>query len=334
MNRSFLLALVAGVSAATILPLAGVASAAATNTVNLSVSNGGIKKAVATWDAWSAGPAFDAYLVTADDDSSNGAFAADRSRFVDDAATRSVTFDDLTSGTTYFFNVYAVDYTDTGVNVVSDVGDPAGTPIGYVAGEGSTLTIATNTTNVLTGKNLVVSGKLTAESGARVNAQVTVESDSFPFDGNWSGITTQTDGAGAWSHTFNPTINTRYRAFYTEVGVGGWTRNVTVEVRKKIQVAVAPGTTVSAGTQIKYSGALPGDPTLYQPPTTDPATKVCLQRFSGSWSSIKCATVNTDGTYLIKHQPGADQDGKYRIYSGMGSAYANSWSKSKTITVN
>ncbi|MEO8330502.1 MAG: fibronectin type III domain-containing protein, partial [Candidatus Nanopelagicales bacterium] len=317
MKRSLLFLLTTGISAAAVLPLAGVAAAAdPVNTVNLAVTNDGIKKAAASWDAWSTGPAFDAYLVTADDDSSNGPFAADRSRYVDDAASRSVTFDDLTSGTTYFFRVYAVDYTDTGVNVVPPTGEPANTPIGIIAAEGSTLTIVTSADTVLSGKNLVVSGNLTGDAGARVGAEVTVESDPYPFDGAWTQVSTTTVAAGRWSHTFNPTVNTRFRAFYTQEGIGGWTRNVTVEVRKKISIVVNPGATISAGTQLKYTGKLGGSPSLFQPPIADPAVKACLQRFSGTWRTIKCVAVNQDGTYLLKHQPGADQDGKYRIYSG------------------
>ena len=53
MKNSSVYALVAGVIAASVLPLAGVASAAdPVNHAGLVVSAGGIKKATATWDDW------------------------------------------------------------------------------------------------------------------------------------------------------------------------------------------------------------------------------------------------------------------------------------------
>ena len=116
--------------------------------------------------------------------------------------------------------------------------------------------------------------------------------------------------------------------------MGAWTRNVSVEVKKKIQIAVAPGTTISSGTQLRYSGTLPGDPTFYQPPLAGAeAVKVCLRR-AGSPQNIKCSAVAADGSYLIKHTPGPDQDGKYRVFSGMGPAYADSVSRNLRIRVN
>jgi hypothetical protein len=246
-----------------------------------------------------------------------------------------VTFDDLSAGTTYYFNLYAVDYTATGIDIVPATGDPAGTPIGYVAAEGSTLTINASADVVLSAGTVTVSGTLTGDSGPRDGESVTVESDPFPFEGDgWLQTTATTNAAGNWSKSFTPTINTRYRAFYTTVGIGGWTRNVTVEVRKKITVTVEPGNTVTGGTQLRFRGQLPGDPTFYQQPIAEETVKVCLQRLTGGvWAgSIKCEPVNVDGSYVIRHTPGATA--KYRVFSGMGPAFADSWSKAKRITVN
>ena len=346
MKRSSLALATAGLIAATVLPLTGVAAATTgvvadpPNTANLTVVPFDVKKATASWDDWTViqpSAVFDAYLVTADDDSANGALNSDRSRFVDPAGPLAVTFDDLTAGTRYYFHVYAVDYTTTGVVVVPPSGGAAGDPIGYFAADGATLTIVNSLDVVKSGNNVTVSGVLTDDLGPISGATVKVQSDAYPFDG-WSTDSVSTDGSGRWSKAFAPTINTRYRALYQPpTGVGGWTRNVTVEVRKKITVAVDPGATVSAGTTIKYTGKLGGTPANFQPPISGAEpVKACLQRQTGTkWSSnIKCAFVNSDGTYLIKHKPGVDQDGKYRIESGMGPAYADSWSKTKTITIN
>ncbi|HVQ19097.1 MAG TPA: hypothetical protein VMT27_08705 [Actinomycetes bacterium] len=331
---------VAGLVAASVLPLSGIAGAVSDppNLANLTVAPGGVKKAVASWSDGTSltATAFDAYLVTADDDKSNGASTADRSRLVGAGDLLTVTFDDLSSGTTYYFNVYAVDYTNSGVDVVPPTGQAAGTPIGYDAAEGATLTINTNHDVVKAGKSATVYGTLTGSLGALAGKSVTLQSDPFPFEGTWLDVAVTTDSAGKWSKSFSPTINTRYRAFYQPAaGVGGWTRNASVEVRRKVTVQVAPGATVAAGTQLRYSGKLGGTAAYFQPPYSDPTTKACLQRLSGGkWGTLKCSSVNTDGSYVVKHSPGADQDGKYRIYSGMGPAYATSWSRSLTITVN
>ena len=146
MKRTTIAVLTAAMTAAISLPLVGIAAAVdPVNSADLQVSPGGIKKAVATWEDWSADPLsvdpFDAYLVTADDDSGKVGLAADRTAFVDDAATREVTFEDLTSGTDYYFQVYAIDYTDTGIVIVEPDGTAANTPIGYTLGAGFGLTI-------------------------------------------------------------------------------------------------------------------------------------------------------------------------------------------------
>jgi len=339
-KRSTIAALTAVLTTAISLPLIGVAAADdPANLASLEISAGGIKKAVATWDDWTlsdpAPPAFDAYLVTADDDNANAGLGSDRTKFVDDAGTRSVTFDDLTSGTNYYFSVYAIDYTVTGITIVPPNGTDSGTPIGFVLGEGSDLTI-TSSGVVLSGNSATVSGVLSGDGG-RVGETVSLEADVFPFNGlDWVEIDTVQVGAGGkWSASVSPTINTRYRAFYSDPeGVGGWTRNVSVEVKKKLQIGVAPNTTVSAGTQLRYSGTLPGDPSFYQEPLAEGTiVKVCLRR-AGNTQNIKCSTVNAQGEYLIKHTPGADQDGKYRVFSGMGPAYADSVSRNLRIRIN
>lgn len=318
--------MVTGLLAGSVLSLAGVANAA--DTVNLVVSPGGVKKAEATWDAWQPGTSFDAYWVTADDDSTNGPWDADRGRFVDDTATRSVLFDDLSSGTTYYFNVYAIDYTDAGPV------DFGGGPIGTEVAAGSTLTINATKETILAGGAVTLYGSLTGGSGS-----INVQRDPYPYNGAWVDTTVATSGTGQWTQAFTPKVNTHYRALYEpNQGIGGWTRTVTVEVREKITVQANPGTTVSAGTQIKYSGKVSAgvNTSFLQPPVSgSEPVPFCLQRLSGgNWSTIKCVPVNNDGTYLITHSPGADQDGKYRVFSGMGPAYADSWSRSLGIRVN
>ena len=55
-------------------------------------------------------------------------------------------------------------------------------------------------------------------------------------------------------------------------------------MRKKISVAVDPGPTVDAGTLVKFTGTLGGDPTYLSD------VQACLQRLDGKWGSLKCTT--------------------------------------------
>jgi hypothetical protein len=311
----------------------GVASAVAPeNLAGLAISPAGTKKAEATWSDWKTiepTAVFDAYWVTADDDANFTPFTADRGRFVDDTAPRSVVFDDLNAGTTYYFAVYAVDYTTNGVVVVPPTGGGASTPIGYNAASGSTLTINASKSVVPAGKPVDIYGSLMDALGGPISgAQIQVTRDEYPFG---AGVTSNvvTDANGKWAQTFAPAVNTRYLATYTPSnGIGGWTRVVTVEARKKISVAVDPGTTVAAGTVVKFTGTLGGDPAFFT------GVQACLQRLSGSWGSLKCADVDATGAYLLKFAPGSAASGKYRVFSGMGMAYGDSWSRTKTLTVN
>jgi hypothetical protein len=310
----------------------GTGTASALDDAHLQVVPGGVKKATATWDDWTVtepAAVFDAYWVVADDDSGFTAFTADRGRFVDKNASRSVLFDDLNAGTTYSFAVYAVDYTPTGVDVVPPTDGLTGSPISAATAHGSTLTINQDHTTVLTGKPVSIYGSLVDDGNAPMpTTDIVVKRDPFPY-GDPVNETATTDANGKWSKSYNPTVSTRYSATYEPAsGVGGWTRTITVDVRKKITIQVQPSTTVSAGTVVKFVGQVNADPTLVA------GLPICWQRFDTAWGGGACAPIADDGSYLLKFPPGANADGKYRVWSGMGPAYADSWTKTKTLTVN
>lgn len=292
----------------------------------------GTKKAETTWSDWKViqpSAVFDAYWITTDDDSSFTPFTADRGRFVVDAASRSAIFDDLNAGTTYYFAVYAVDYTNDGAVVVPPTGTAASTPIGYSVAAGSTLTINANKAVVLTGKPTTLYGALTDSSGAPIRSgTIELTRDVYPYGDGSVSDTVQIDDGGKWTQSYTPLINTRYAATYSPpTGIGGWTRVVTVEVRKKISIAVDPGTTVAGGTLVTFTGTLGGDPAFLG------GVQACLQRLTGSWGSLKCVDVDSTGGYVLKFSPGTSADSEYLVYSGMGQAYGDSWSRTKTLTV-
>lgn len=330
--KRFAITLAVCVLATSSLGAATAQAATPANSASLTVAPAGTKKAEATWADWKVlqpTVVFDAYWVTADDDGSFTPFTADRGRFVDDAASRSVIFDDLNAGTTYYFAVYAIDYTNDGPVVVPPTGTAASTPIGYYAAAGSTLTINASRVVVPTGKPTTLYGILTDSNGAPIpGGSIKVTRDVYPYGDGAVSDTVQIADGGKWSQSYTPLINTRYAATYAPpTGIGGWTRVVTVEVRKKISIAVDPGTTVAGGTNVTFTGTLGGDPALLT------GVQACLQRLAGSWGSLKCVDVDANGSYLLKFSPGTSADGKYRVYSGMGQAYADSWSRTKTLTV-
>ncbi len=79
-----------------------------------------------------------------------------------------------------------------------------------------------------------------------------------------------------------------------------------------------------------FSGSTKGDPEY----VGDGNVKVCLQHFEGGkWVKKFCRAVKADGAYELGFKPGPNADGKYRAWSGMGPAYADSWSKTKKLTV-
>ena len=301
--------------------------------LTVTIEAAGTKKVEVSWadgTALASGP-FDAYLVTLDNDSDSTAAIADRSRFVDDAADRSVRFEDLNANTTYYAKVYAVDYQADAVVVVPPTGQDPGTALGSATGAYSPLTISLSRATVMSGGTVVVSGTLTDNAGAPIpGATVQVTDDAYPA-GNLPlprNVTTNADGR--WSFTSNPlTINTQFWAEYRPAsGVGGWTGRFGVEVRKAISVAVTPGLTVNAGTQVKFSGKLGGNATYLS------GVQACLQKLTGTWKTIKCTSAADDASYHVGFKPGPAADGKYRIWSGMGPAHADSWSKAKKLTVN
>jgi hypothetical protein len=301
--------------------------------LSFTIEAAGTKKVDVTWADGSAllTGTFDAYLVTLDNEDDATAATADRSRFVDEAGTRTVRFEDLNANTTYYAKVYAVDYQADGVVIVPPTGQGPGTALGSATGVYSPLTIRTSRATVASGATVVVSGLLTDNAGIPIDdADVLATDDASPAGSPLPPRTVTTDSKGRWSFTSDPlTVNTQFWAEYRPTtDVGGWTGRLTVEVQKKISLAVDPGTTVKAGAVVKFTGALGGDPAFLG------GVKACLQRLTGKWGSLKCVTVDASGAYLLKFQPGSSADGKYRVWSGMGPAYADSWSRAKKLTVN
>jgi hypothetical protein len=319
---------------ATSLGLSG-PSALAAGALNLSIDSAGTKKVDVSWDDASSivTPAFDAYLVTLDNDSTSTPGTADRSRFVQAAGTRVVQFEDLNSNTTYYASVYAVDFNDTGFTIVPADGADPDTALDTAGGRYTPLTIKSNTTTVLSGKTVTLSGTLRDDVGDPIaNANVTMLYDVYPQFGGSTPKVVKTDASGRWSVT-SPTLtaNTWFWAEYQATGdVGGWTGRILVEVRKKISVTVTPGLTVNAGDTVKFDGKVQGNPDFLD----DAPVKVCLQRLEGgNWKKLLCRSLAANGGYTLSFKPGANADGKYRVFSGMGPAYADSWSRTKKLVV-
>ncbi|MFL6288025.1 MAG: hypothetical protein ACJ73L_06465 [Actinomycetes bacterium] len=305
---------------------------AADGGLSVTIASAGTKKVDVTWadgSAMATGP-FDAYLVTLDNEADTTPDTADRSRFVDDAATRTARFEDLNANTSYYATVYAVDYQADGVVVVPPTGSPAGTALGTHSAAYSPLTIQASNVKPLTGTTITLSGTLLPDGvSATGGEEVTVIADTYPPGGGTLEKTAVVSSNGSWSLTSEAlTTNTTYWAEYRdEDGVGGWTGRVDVQVRKNITLAVNPGTTVPAGTKVSFSGTLGGDSSLLA------GVQVCLQKLiGGAWKSRFCTVAEPDATYLIKQQLGATADGRYRTWSGMGPAYGDSWSKPKKMT--
>jgi hypothetical protein len=273
--------------------------------------------------------------VTLDNDSNVAPADADRSRFVDDAASPlEAHFEDLNSNTTYYATVYAVDFTDSGYTVVPPTGMDPGTPLGLDTGHYSPLTIKSSAGTTLSGNAVTISGTLKDDTNQPLpNKTVNVLYDVYPQFGGAVELTTTTDPSGNWTLTSPAlTVNTWFWAEYRPTGdVGGWTGRVEVEVRKKISVSVSPRLTISAGTSVTFSGNVKGDPTYLD----DAAVKACLQRLeAGKWSRLFCKPIDPNGDYTLTFKPGPGADGKYRVFSGMGPAYADSWSRIKKLVVN
>ncbi len=310
---------------------------AADGGLTVSINSAGTKKVVVTWVdglALASGP-FDAYLVTLDNDANVVPADADRSRFVDDGASPlEARFEDLNSNTSYFAAVYAVDFTDSGYSIVTATGQGAGTPLGVDNGSYSPLTIKSSAATALSGNAVTISGTLEDDANQPLpNKTVNVLYDVYPQFGGAVELQATTDSSGNWNLT-SPALteNTWFWAEYRPTGdVGGWTGRVLVEVRKKISASVTPGLTVAAGTSVKFSGNLNSDPSYLD----DAAVTACLQRLeAGKWGKLFCRPIDPNGDYTLTFKPGPGADGKYRVFSGMGPAYADSWSKVKKLVVN
>jgi hypothetical protein len=301
------------------------------------IQSAGTKKAEVTWDDGTsfASTAFDAYWVTLDNDPDVAPEDASRAKFVPAASARSVTFSDLSSNTTYYASVYAIDYNDTGYAIVPATDqDPAGDALGRATGADTPVTLKTSATTVLTGKSVTISG--TVSSAAAYPATVHLLWDEYPQFGGVLEDTVQTDSDGNWLYTF-PSL-TESTWFFAEHragpdSVGGWTGRTPVEVRKRITASVDPGLRVRAGTQVTFSGKVGGNPAYLDDGTQ--TAKACLQKLEGgTWRKRFCDAINTvNGNYSLSFKPGVNAGGKYRVFSGMGPAYANSWSKVKKLTV-
>ena len=301
------------------------------------IHSAGTKKALVTWEDGTsfASASFDAYLVTLDNEIDTPPEDASRIKFVPTASERSVTFTDLSSNTTYHTSVYAVDYTDTGYTIVPATDqDPAGDALGRATGDDTPMTLKASKAIVLTDTSVTISG--TVSDAEAYPATVHLLWDEYPQFGGTVEDTVQTDGNGNWSYAI-PSL-TESTWFFAEHraeadSVGGWTGRTLVEVRKRISASVSPGLRVRAGTEVTFSGKVGGNPS-YLDDGAHPAN-ACLQKLEGgSWSKRFCKPINTlTGNYSLTFQPGSNAGGKYRVFSGMGPAYADSWSRTKKLVI-
>jgi hypothetical protein len=310
-------------------------SAFAVDSFTPAMSAAGAKKVAVDWAhspvlaADAASAPFDALFVTLDNDLGATPTTADRVHIVDSSAT-STQFDDINSSTTYYASVFAIDYDATGFTIVPPTGGAADTPLGTVTGDYSPLTIASSSSLVLSGKTVTLSGRVKTSDDPL--SKVIVSRDPYPQFGGAEQEPVVPDANGNWTFTSPElTENTWFWAEYDDAdGVGGWTSRINVDVRKKMSLSVSPGLTVDAGTSVTFSGDTKGDPTFLD----DATVKVCLQHLEGgSWAKKFCKPVEADGHYTLTFKPGANADGKYRAWSGMGPAYANSWSATRKLVV-
>jgi hypothetical protein len=309
---------------------------AADGGLSVTIASAGTKKVDVSWAdgaALASGP-FDAYLVTLDNDANVAYDQADRSRFVA-PATLTTRFEDLNANTTYYAQVFAIDYTVAGFVVVPATGQGADTALGAEIGTYSPVTIRSAAPTVLSGNATALSGVLKDDLGHPLAGEtVTVMSDPYP-QGGATEQTDVTDANGNWTITSDVLKeNTSFWAEYRDTsGVGGWTGRITVEVRKTLSVSVSPGLKVAALTKVTFSGSTHGDPTFLD--DAPKPVQVCLQHYeAGKWAKKFCDPVDSNGNYSLSFKPGANADGKYRTWSGMGPAYADSWSKTKKLVVN
>lgn len=344
------------VATGAVATVSGVASAAdPQNVAHLAVTappasgyaDMGAKKAIVTWDdlptADPTFPAFDVYRVVADRNSdfitsgnpNYGPDGAERSKKVALSAAPEVTFSDLSAGRNYHFAVYAIDYTESGEVVVPPAGAEPNTPVGYVLAAGYNLSMSTTKTLVLSGNRAVLSGTLTTANGSPLPGRtITLFRDAYPFataEADTNPIAVTTTAGGKWTYNAKPAVNTRYWARYVPAtdSVGGWSKLKKVSVRKVITLHVKPNTTIRAGRQLTFRGKVEANP------VTVAGLPICWQSTaSGSWGGGNCnAKIRLDGTYVIRLTPGPDADGRYRVYSGLGTYYADSRSKPVKITV-
>ena len=55
---------------------------------------------------------------------------------------------------------------------------------------------------------------------------------------------------------------------------------------------------------------------------SSPAAKICWQSTAGgSWGGGSCGVIRDDGSYVLRLKPGANADGKYRVYSPTSAPY-------------
>ena len=311
-------------------------SAFADGALPVHIESAGTKKVEVTWDDGTAAASapFDAYLVTLDNDADANPFAADRSLQVSTADPRSATFSDLSSSTTYYAEVYAIDYTGAfpGFTIIPATGQDPDTALGTQSASYTPVTIRSSSATVMSGKSVTLSGAVT---GTTFPATIAVLWDVYPQFGGTDETTKQTSDTGRWSYTTAPLTESTW--FFAEhragpESVGGWTARILVEVRKRITIQVTPGLRVKALTQVKFTGKVGGNPAYLD--DSGSMAKACLQRKQGTgWSKLVCKPLEASGEYSLTFKPGQNASGKYRVFSGMGPAYADSWSATKKLVV-
>lgn len=155
------------------------------------------------------------------------------------------------------------------------------------------LSIATNPSSVVSGRNVTITGRLKGNQGSNAAQGIVLQANPHPFAGYVNGSATTTDANGNYTIVTTVTVNTRYRAQTTTANPVETSGEVTVNAAYRVSFKLSDRTP-RRGQLVRFYGTVS--------PANDGVNASIQRRTStGAWRTVARTALRDDGATRSKY---------------------------------
>jgi hypothetical protein len=188
--------------------------------------------------------------------------------------------------------------------------------------------IAITPTTITYGSSASVTGALTDVDGVPLAGATTRLQSRSPGAATWTTVSTlTTSSTGTVSASVKPSANREYRLISdaTSAYAAASSATVLVQVRQKVTAALNDSS-ITLGQSVTITGSVAPN---------HAGQTVILQRYSsGTWQTVKSATLTSTSTYSFSYKPGSAGTRTLRVYRPADAGHASGTSPTMKLTIS